>query len=353
MGWPENLDWVIAHARRASQCDGGVWRARSRIGTAAARRRASCFLSIRTGSCSAPTTGWTKPCIAIIFRWLETGDESFDYWGYPAQGRWEIYGLGLPDPVLEKIYHLNAERVFRQFKGGAGRNAMTNVSPIFGNSNSISCQMNPYGLLLVRWSLPFARGCTRPAIENGACRSAAVASQNRRKPGGPIVVTTSSAEFQILPSGYIQASLLKGDQRLTLDAPRSGSGDFLAQDGKEIQFALDFARAKIQDNPGKLGRGKRVDIPASPQDASTKIQRVLHLEVYDDFPNILLSSAEYKNNGTQDSRIDRVVEQAHRFRAKVADMKAQPYDMWSFQGASYDWGKDDVVKLTPRSRART
>ena len=38
-------------------------------------------------------------------------------WGYPGQGRWEIYGLDLPDPVLEKIYHLNAERVFEQFKG--------------------------------------------------------------------------------------------------------------------------------------------------------------------------------------------------------------------------------------------
>jgi hypothetical protein len=28
------------------------------------------------------------------------------------------------------------------------------------------------------------------------------------KAGGPIVLTTSSAEFQILPSGYIQASLI-------------------------------------------------------------------------------------------------------------------------------------------------
>ena len=28
------------------------------------------------------------------------------------------YGVDLPDPVLEKIYHLNAERVFQQFKGG-------------------------------------------------------------------------------------------------------------------------------------------------------------------------------------------------------------------------------------------
>jgi predicted TIM-barrel fold metal-dependent hydrolase len=51
------------------------------------------------------------------FRWMETADESFDYWGHPGQGRWEIYGLDLPDPVLEKIYHLNAEKMFSQFKG--------------------------------------------------------------------------------------------------------------------------------------------------------------------------------------------------------------------------------------------
>jgi len=57
------------------------------------------------------------------FRWLETADEYFDYWGYPAQGRWKIYGLDLPDPVLEKIYHLNAERMFSQFKGMAHKGA--------------------------------------------------------------------------------------------------------------------------------------------------------------------------------------------------------------------------------------
>src|SRR5262249_60087212 len=51
------------------------------------------------------------------FRWLETADEYFDYWGYPGQGRWKIYGMELPDSVLEKVYHLNAERMFRQFKG--------------------------------------------------------------------------------------------------------------------------------------------------------------------------------------------------------------------------------------------
>ena len=51
------------------------------------------------------------------FRWLETADEYFEPWAYPGQGRWPVYGLHLSDKVLERIYHLNAERVLGQFKG--------------------------------------------------------------------------------------------------------------------------------------------------------------------------------------------------------------------------------------------
>jgi alpha-galactosidase len=166
------------------------------------------------------------------------------------------------------------------------------------------------------------------------------------KPGGPIVLTTSAAEFQILPSGYIQASLLKGDQRLTLDQPAPSASDLLVRDGKPVQFALDFGAAKVQESAGKLGRGKRVAIPARASDpAASNIQQTFEIEVYDDFPNLLLSSAEYKNAGTVDFHIDHAIEQQHKFSARRAEKKAQPYGMWSFHGASYDWGKDDVIKL--------
>jgi uncharacterized protein len=57
---------------------------------------------------------------ANYFRWLKTGDEYFDYWGYPGPGRWEIHGMELPDAVLEKVYHKKAERLFAQFKGTSG-----------------------------------------------------------------------------------------------------------------------------------------------------------------------------------------------------------------------------------------
>jgi predicted TIM-barrel fold metal-dependent hydrolase len=48
------------------------------------------------------------------YRFLETDDEYFDYTpgcGIPAQGRWNIYGLNLPDDVLQKVYYQNAERL--------------------------------------------------------------------------------------------------------------------------------------------------------------------------------------------------------------------------------------------------
>ena len=49
----------------------------------------------------------------IYYRFLETEDEYFDYAPAPTppQGRWSIYGLGLSDEVLRKVYHDNAARL--------------------------------------------------------------------------------------------------------------------------------------------------------------------------------------------------------------------------------------------------
>ena len=51
------------------------------------------------------------------FRFLETYDEHFDHpaqlrspTGAPLHGRWRIYGIGLPDDVLRKVYYQNALR---------------------------------------------------------------------------------------------------------------------------------------------------------------------------------------------------------------------------------------------------
>jgi hypothetical protein len=48
----------------------------------------------------------------IYYRFLQTEDEYFDYApaATPPQGRWQIYGIGLPEPILKKVYLDNALR---------------------------------------------------------------------------------------------------------------------------------------------------------------------------------------------------------------------------------------------------
>ncbi len=54
-----------------------------------------------------------EPLYEIYFRFLETEDEYFDYAPArtPPQGRWQIYGIALPEAILRKVYHDNAARL--------------------------------------------------------------------------------------------------------------------------------------------------------------------------------------------------------------------------------------------------
>ncbi len=58
------------------------------------------------------------------WRFLETYDEHFDHpaqlrseTGAPLHGRWRIYGIGLPDDVLRKVYYANALKYLPSVKG--------------------------------------------------------------------------------------------------------------------------------------------------------------------------------------------------------------------------------------------
>src|ERR1019366_926166 len=129
------------------------------------------------------------------------------------------------------------------------------------------------------------------------------------KAGGPVTLTTSAAEFQVTLDGYVQAFLLldaqkKDGKKLSLDEPNVGApsdSDFVRVGGKDVHFTLDFEQAQVHEAIGKMGVGKRMEIPARPLGPSgTDLQRVLALEVYDKFPNILLSTVEYKNTGASE-----------------------------------------------------
>ncbi len=64
---------------------------------------------------SVPQQDLKPEMYRCYFRFLETEDEYFDYSAaaVPPQGRWRIYGIGLPEAILRKVYHANAERLLR------------------------------------------------------------------------------------------------------------------------------------------------------------------------------------------------------------------------------------------------
>jgi predicted TIM-barrel fold metal-dependent hydrolase len=116
--WPENLDYVSSLLDKNSNVMLEFGARQAELGRQPRRAR-EFFLKYQDRIMFGTDSEVTEAMYRNYFRWLETNDEYFDYWGYPGQGRWKIYGMELPDSVLEKVYHKNAERVFAQFKGAA------------------------------------------------------------------------------------------------------------------------------------------------------------------------------------------------------------------------------------------
>ena len=114
--WPENLDYVSHLLDRCPNVMVEFGAREAELGRQPRRARRF-FLQYQDRICFGTDATPSEAMYRNHLRWLETADEYFDYWGYPGQGRWEIYGLHLPSRVLEKVYHLNAERIFSQFKG--------------------------------------------------------------------------------------------------------------------------------------------------------------------------------------------------------------------------------------------
>jgi predicted TIM-barrel fold metal-dependent hydrolase len=113
--WPENLDFVDQTLQKFPNVMIETGAREGELGRQPRRTR-EIFLKYSDRIMFGTDEGAEEAMYRNYFRWLETEDEYFPYAQYPLQGRWMIYGLGLPDEVLEKLYHRNAEALFARFK---------------------------------------------------------------------------------------------------------------------------------------------------------------------------------------------------------------------------------------------
>ena len=114
--WPENLDAVSEWLRKYPNMYVEFGAREAELGRQP-RRSAEFFHEFQDRILFGTDSEPVPEMYANYFRWLETSDEYFPYWGYPGQGRWMIYGMALPDAILEKVYHGNAEKIFAMYRG--------------------------------------------------------------------------------------------------------------------------------------------------------------------------------------------------------------------------------------------
>lgn len=108
--WPENLDYIGRVLDRRANVVVEIGARHAELGRQP-RRAKKFFIDYQDRILFGSDFRLTPDAYRNIFRALETEDEYFDYFQSPGQGRWKIYGLGLPEPVLDKVYRRNAERI--------------------------------------------------------------------------------------------------------------------------------------------------------------------------------------------------------------------------------------------------
>jgi alpha-galactosidase len=159
-----------------------------------------------------------------------------------------------------------------------------------------------------------------------------------------ITALTPSAEFRLTPSGALMATLAGASGQTSLEDKSLDYSQIVSLSKKEHAGAqFDLAGAKVRDASGKLGAlGKHVEISGTIPD--TNLAETLALEIYDDFPNIALLSLSIRNTGPADIQLDWIKLQCHQFRA-TADSQHRVNPLWTFQGASLKWGKDEIFPM--------
>lgn len=165
-----------------------------------------------------------------------------------------------------------------------------------------------------------------------------------RKTPEAIIVNTSQAVFSLDRGGQLTAALQKDGKLLSLDSPGKDSRQIVSAGKSEFRgVLLNLPNADVQESAGKLGNlGKQIKI--SGEIPGSTLKEVVTLEVYDAFPNLALLSVEILNAGNTDVAVDSLTLQRHRFSPKD-DSAIPAAPLWTFQGASLKWGKDEIFPM--------
>ena len=131
------------------------------------------------------------------------------------------------------------------------------------------------------------------------------------------------------------------------DSVLSKPSHYLVVNGEDVKnFAVDFNNIKTEPVNSSFGTGKKLILTGIAEKKDIfKIEKTLTIELYPGYSDAAIMYASYKNIGNKDIVIDKDYSVCFRMDASLVNKREQPYNFWSFQGSSLDWGKDYIIKI--------
>ena len=191
-----------------------------------------------------------------------------------------------------------------------------------------------------------AAGCQKKE-ESKPAPSAAKSAVIVKVSGEGMTLSTLSTEFRLTRSGALTGRFVGASGQNSLEDKSLDFSPIVSSSRKEHAGAqFDLAGAKVRGVSGKLGAlGKHIEITGTIPE--TNLGETLDLEIYDDFPNVALLSLTIRNTGPTDVPLDWVKLQRHQF-VSPSDSKSRVDPLWTFEGASLKWGKDELFPMPAR-----
>lgn len=164
--------------------------------------------------------------------------------------------------------------------------------------------------------------------------------------GGSVSIRSHNLLIDLSPQQALSVSLQVNGRELSLNrkAPETAAmpSDYVTIGGKDIQhFAIQYSRISMQNVGTRLGNCQRVEIPSRSAEGESPLAKVLHIDLCSDFPQTAVLTSTYENSGPGPLEIERVVQAAQTIDARGKDGRG----LWTFQGASLDWGRDFIFAL--------
>ncbi len=173
------------------------------------------------------------------------------------------------------------------------------------------------------------------------------------KEGGDIWFKNTEIELKFDDKMYCKVFYKLDNKELSINNAVRGvnlsfPSHYIKVNGQDIKdFDVDYSNLKFSDIKEEFGVGKQLIINGiSEGPEGIKIEKTLTIKLFNDYPNIAITFAVYKNlDSSRELKIDNVYSETYHLNSNLAGDASSSYDFWSFQGGSYSRRPDWILPI--------